>query len=78
MPKLEDGRVPDLLIETPGWEVASWSPTFDGSVPPTQVHLFVTVPDIATLYTRFKSRRALDEFIAALIEHRDFVWGKGK
>lgn len=61
-----------------GMEVASWSPGAAGEdVPPTQVHLLIPVGDTGvTLVVRLKSRAACDSLIAALIDHRDDVFGK--
>lgn len=65
--------------------LASWCPTPEPTVPPTQVHLFIDVliqdgpADPATIkltfVTRFKSAQALDRFIEALLIHREHVWG---
>lgn len=59
---------------TEGLHVGSWCPTPTPTVPPTQVHL--TVPtSFGKMLLRFKSPHSLDQLIAALIEHRVYVWG---
>jgi hypothetical protein len=65
-----------LISEVDSMEVASWSPGWEGEeVPPTQVHVVLKVRGSNTpLVMRLKSRRATDELIAALVEHRDYVW----
>jgi hypothetical protein len=57
--------------------VASWSPGAEGEgVPPTQVHVLMRVGGVdMPLILRLKSRAVTDSLIAALIEHRDYVWG---
>lgn len=73
---MKDGRQPDMVVPVEGINVASWSPGRDGEgIPCAQVHLILKIPELdVTFVTRLKSRRATDELIAALIEHRDFVW----
>jgi hypothetical protein len=75
MPILPNGKEPEMIVEVPVVMVGVWSPApeFDGK--PTQVHLLIDIPDIATFLTRFKSREAVDWFIAELVEKRDEVWG---
>jgi hypothetical protein len=65
-----------------GYSVYSWSPTPQAEVdagkpqaPSTQVHLHLPVGG-ATLIMRFKSARAADEMIDALMKHRKDVWGE--
>ena len=62
------------------YEVASWSPgKVEEQIPPTQIHLIIrpmgdgTVPAIVM---RLKSRRAIDELLKTLKDHRDFVFGR--
>jgi len=70
-----NGRKPDAVLVVDDVVVASWSPDKEPGGPLTQVHLLVTIPDVElTLVTRLKSRRVVDELIAALIDHRDHVW----
>lgn len=60
--------------------VFSWSPGKDGEgVPCTEVHIVSKVTELEmALVMRLKSREACDQLVAALIEHRDFVFGKGE
>lgn len=76
---MNNGKQPDMVAPVESIEVASWSPGPDGAgVPCTQVHLLLNVPDLDVLFvTRLKSREAADWLIAALIEHRDYVWPEG-
>lgn len=73
---MNNGKQPDLVVPVEGIHVASWSPGQEGEgVPCEQVHLILKIPELdVTFVTRLKSRRATDELIAALIEHRDYVW----
>lgn len=66
----------DLIAEVDSYHIVSWSPgdTSKGD-PCTQVHFVQNIAGIeATFLTRFKSQRAINELIAALEEHRDYVW----
>lgn len=67
-----------MFLHVESLEVASWSPgAKDEGVPCTQVHVITRIPEVdLTLVTRLKSKVACDELIAALIEHRDFVFGE--
>lgn len=58
-------------------EVLSWSPgAADENIPCTQVHIQIGVPAIGGGFViRLKSREVCDLLIAALTEHRDFVFG---
>lgn len=81
-------NMPQNLHEIPGQKleieeigVYSWS-SAPASVPDakcTQVHLHIKLraDDPISMVTRFKSARALNEFIASLIKHRDHVWPEG-
>ncbi len=67
--------IPTAYELAPEVNVYSWSPMPVG-VPgkSTQVHLHIgSEPNRALL--RFKSARALDELIDALVKHREDVWG---
>lgn len=61
----------------PEFDVGSWTPGQPGeNVPATQVHLrFGTPPGICML-VRFKGPGSLDALIDALIEHREYTFGK--
>lgn len=67
--------IPDgLTIES--YTVGSWCPTPDGSGKPVAVALCLEVPKLPySLVMRLKSRRAVNDMIAALREHRDEVFG---
>jgi hypothetical protein len=59
-----------------GFDVYSWSPGEPGStVPATQVHLH-GLCQMGRIIWRFKGPGSLDRLIDALIEHREYVWGK--
>lgn len=60
------------------FEVASWSPGKEGeNVPCTQVHVIYHLPELGMhMVMRLKSREVCDSLIAALTEHRDFVFGQ--
>lgn len=61
-----------------GFDVYSWSPGPPGGTDPaTQVHLHGLF-DGGRIVWRFKGTDTLDRLIAALVEHRKFVWGKNK
>lgn len=66
-----------MVIESEEFKIASWSPGADGEgIPPTQVHMVFRAKDANAIFVlRLKSRAVTDEIIAALIEHRDFVYG---
>jgi hypothetical protein len=74
------------MLECDGCDVYSWTPERDGKGRPQQVHMVFPVtmssPDSEPLRfcvaMRLKSRRAVDEIIAALVRHRDDVWPEGK
>ena len=61
-----------------GYTVAQYHDTPDGTGPPSQVHFLLNVPSVSKLpiIVRLKSAGAIDALIAALIEHREGVWGK--
>lgn len=67
---------PPFVLELEDMEVASWSPGEPGEHKPcTQVHVLLKLAGIdEVLVMRYKSKAAVDQLIAALIEHRDFVW----
>lgn len=65
-----------------GFHVFSFSPTPEADVAAgkpqvraTQVHLHIPM-DWGRLLFRFKGPGTLDSFIDALVEHREYVWGK--
>lgn len=67
---------PDYYESQPeGFEVYSWCPTPQPTVPPTQVHLIIPIGG-GRIYVRFKGPDTLDRFIAALQAHRRDVWGE--
>lgn len=70
----------EVYVPVSDLEVASWSPGADGeNVPPTQVHVLYRVKELNALFVmRLKSKEATDSLIAALVEHRDHVWGKNE
>jgi hypothetical protein len=61
-----------------GYDVFSWSPAPPGtkSAKPTQVHIMLPIGETVRVVMRLKSKRAVDELIAVLQEHRNDVWGK--
>ncbi|MFI5299222.1 MAG: hypothetical protein ACHREM_14085 [Polyangiales bacterium] len=76
-----DRNVTDLegrrIIAAPGdgYDVYSWSPGAAGAgVKSTQVHLVLPVVDDVSVVLKLKSPRALDELVAALLQHRKDVW----
>jgi hypothetical protein len=74
-------NTPELVYLIESVEVVSWSPSREGidryPCPATQVHVLLTLRGIGTpLALRLKSPAAADQLIAALQEHRTFVWGK--
>jgi hypothetical protein len=54
--------------------IVSWCPTPQPTVPPTQVHMLISVADDVTIVMRFKGPATLDTVIAALQSHRREVW----
>lgn len=74
--KTNDG---DSLVfpgEGISFDIYSWCPTPEPTVPPTQVHLHLTLGDeLPRLVIRFKGPGTLDKLIAALQDHRDDVFG---
>ena len=69
----------DLVAPIESYSVSSWSPApYDErgqAGKPTQVHLVINIAEVKiSLMQRFKSQRAINELIDALIEHRDHVW----
>lgn len=64
------------LLEIEEIGVYAWTPQRDGKGKCTQVHLHIKLrtDDAVTMVTRFKSPRAINEFILALQKHRNDVW----
>lgn len=58
-----------------GFSIYSWCPKADGSGPVTQVHLHLNA-SFGKVMVRFKGPDTLDGVIAALIKHRQDVWGE--
>lgn len=69
------GPIPDgITIEE--YTVGSWCRSPDGSGKPEAVALCLTVKGLpGPLVMRLKTRRAVDDMIRALKEHRDNVFG---
>lgn len=63
------------------YTVASWCPTPDGTGPATAVAIDLRIrwnpSTVVSAIMRLKTRRAVDDMIAALQKHRDDVWPKG-
>lgn len=83
MPKFKAGKVPPPKTEmfgpmVDGFSIAAWCPTPDGSGPATAVALVFNVRELGDIVMRLKSRRAVDETIAALAQHRDEVFPKAE
>jgi len=57
-----------------GITVAEWCSTPNGSGRPEAVALVFNIRELGDIVMRLKSRRACDELIDALIEHRDAVF----
>lgn len=77
---MKKGEQIPVIVPVSEMRVASWSPGAEGEgVPPTQVHILYTVEELKVQFLmRLKSREAADALINALIEHRDYVWGKSE
>lgn len=74
-PRYSENRPPDYYESQPeGFEVYSWCPTPEPTVPPTQVHLIIPIGG-GKLVFRFKGPDTLDRLIAALQFHRKDVFG---
>ena len=73
---LEDGKVVAAL----GYSVCSWRDgPANSDIPVSQVHVLVPLPiDGMRVALRFKSRRALDEFVGVLLDYRNQVWPESK
>lgn len=59
-----------------GFTVGQWCQSRDGTGKPTAVAVVFNVRSLGDVVLRLHSRRAVDETIQALIEHRDAVFGK--
>lgn len=76
-PDRTSGKLPPAAYyeaQPEGFDVYSWCPTPEPTVPPTQVHLHVRVGG-GRIVVRFKGPDSLDRLIAALQEHRKDVFG---
>ena len=65
------------VVPIDGYSVCEWSPDADHACGPTQVHVVIPLEEIipgASLSLRLKSRRAVNELIAVLKNHRNAVW----
>jgi len=63
------------LVQADGYSVLEWSPDPTHATGPTEVHFILPLPiDSHALALRLKSRRAIQELIDTLIEHRNGVW----
>ena len=58
-----------------GFEIYSWCPTPQPTVPPTQVHMHIPLAGGKVVF-RFKGPNTLDRLIDALVKHREDVFGK--
>lgn len=58
-----------------GFTVGQWCPSTDGGGPATAVAVIFNLQQVGDVVLRLGSRRAVDEMIAALEEHRDAVFG---
>ena len=64
------------FFEITNISVNEWHPLPDGQGPPTQVHLLCQLAGVShAMVMRFRSPKAVDELIVALITHRRSVWG---
>lgn len=70
-PKWDYYEVPDT-----GFDIYSWCPTPEPTVPPTQVHLHMPAFAGDRAVIRFKGPTSLDKLITALVDHRKDVWGE--
>lgn len=69
-----------LVQPSMGYDVFEWKPTQDGTGDATAVCLVFSmkIGDVELRpMIRLKSRRAVNEMIAALEKHRDGVWPQG-
>lgn len=79
-------RTPTFAIENAdyyearpeGFDIYSWSPEPPGveNAKVTQVHMHMPVAGLGRILVHFKGPGTLDRLIAALQEHREYVWGK--
>lgn len=77
MTKLAPTEGFDVNMDLDEIEVISWCPNTLGENP-TQVWMMIKAKSLpAPIIVRFKSARAIDEIIDALIKHADDVFGKG-
>ena len=72
----------DRLVSADGYLITEWSPDPTHEAGPTQVHIVVPLVleegegPLCHMVIRMKSRRAIQEMIDVLAEHRDNVWPK--
>ncbi len=72
------------MVPADGYSVNQWSPDPTHKDGPTQVHLMVPLVlregegPLLHMAIRMKSRRAIQEMIDVLAEHRDHVWPESK
>lgn len=67
--------LPHALLPIDVFQVVEWNPNADGAGRATQVHILFPVPSLDVQFViRLKSRRAVDELIAALQVHAAGVW----
>ena len=79
MTKRTSGKLPPAdyyEAEPAGFDIFSWCPTPEPTVPPTQVHLHVRIGRTGRVIVRFKGPDTLDRLIAALSDHRREVFGE--
>lgn len=65
-------------VQIDGYDVCEWTPERAGQGKPTEVHLVLEVHLVASFVVAFKSADAVDRMIAALMRHRNGVWGGGE
>ena len=74
LPPVQNLRKKLVGLEFKSYTIGSWCPTPDGSEPPTAVALEMEVEGLPPIIMRLKSKRAVDEMIAALERHKQEVW----
>lgn len=67
------------FIEVESISVNEWHRLPNGQGKPEQVHLWIKLSDApATMVLRFRSPKAVDNLIVALMTHRKSVWPKAR